>query len=79
MARMKWRHPSSAGQLVMKYQAMRDEKSWPMGHHTERRVSSDVAPSGSSSRKRAPSTGRLPPTPKPRAAKRKQTQPQVGA
>lgn len=79
IARTNFRHPSSAGQLAMKNHASRDEASWPTGHQTERRVSSELEESGKNSKNKAPSTGRLPPTPNPSAAKRKQTAPQLPA
>jgi len=52
----------------MKNQAIRLEASWPTGHHTLSRVRSELLASGRNSRNRAPSTGRLPPTPDPTAA-----------
>ena len=79
MVKTKLRQPSSAGQLAMKNQATSDEASWPTGHQTERRVSSELDESGRNSRNSAPSTGRLPPTPKPSRANRTQTQAQLVA
>jgi hypothetical protein len=69
----KYRHPSFAGQLAMKNQAISEELSCPIGHHTERRVRRELEASGRNSRNRAPSTGRLPPTPNPSAPNKKQT------
>jgi hypothetical protein len=63
----------------MKNHAKSDEHSWPTGHQTESRVRSELEASGRNSRKREPSTGRLPPTPNPTIAYRKQTPPQVEA
>jgi hypothetical protein len=63
----------------MKNQAKREEHSCPIGHQTERRVRRELEASGRNSRNRAPSTGRLPPTPKPMPAYMRQTPPQLEA
>lgn len=75
----KWRHPSSTGQFVIKYQANIDETSCPTGHHTDRRVNRALEESGRISRKSAPSTGKFPPTPVPKQANRIQTDTQLEA
>lgn len=79
MVAMNNRHPWSTGQFVMKYQANRDDTSWPTGHHTDSSVKSELEASGKNSRKRAPSTGRLPPTPVPINPNKKHTAGQLGA
>ncbi len=79
MVMTKWRQPWLAGELAMKCQAKSDAHSCPIGHQTESRVKRELDASGRNSRKRAPSTGRLPPTPKPRAAYMMQTPLQLGA
>lgn len=73
------RHPWSTGQLVMKYHAKRDDTSCPTGHHTDSSVRRELEASGRNSRKRAPSTGRFPPTPVPIKPNRKHTAGQLGA
>ena len=52
----------------MKPQAMTDPISVPNGHQTESNVRRLPDANGRNSRKSAPSTGRLPPTPHPREA-----------
>lgn len=79
MVMTKCRHPWSAGHLAMKNQAKSEEHNCPIGHQTDSRVRRELEASGRNSRKRAPSTGRLPPTPKPKAAYMKHTPPQLGA
>lgn len=51
----------------------------PTGHQTESRVRRLPLSNGRNSRKSAPSTGRLPPTPRPTQAKRPHAPIQVGA
>jgi len=53
--------------------------SWPTGHQTDRRVRRPPLAIGRNSRNKAPSTGKLPPTPRPTQAKRAQDPIQLGA
>lgn len=61
----------------MKNHAASEDTSCPIGHHTESSVRRELEASGRNSRNKAPSTGRFPPTPKPNAAYRKHTAPQL--
>lgn len=63
----------------MKYHANIEETSCPTGHHTDKSVNKPLEESGKNSRKRAPSTGKFPPTPVPMQANKIQTATQLGA
>ncbi len=66
--RTKRRHPSSAGQRAMKNQASSDDTSWPTGHQTESRVSSDEDASGRNSREEGAVDGQVAADAKPEGA-----------
>jgi hypothetical protein len=57
----------------------RDAASCPTGHQTLRSVSNLLSTMGKNSKKSAPSTGKLPPTPKPMQANRRAVKSHVGA
>ena len=63
----------------MKPQAIIEETNCPIGHQIESKVRRRPEALGRNSRNKAPSTGKLPPTPVPRAANNPHTPIQLGA
>ncbi len=79
MVYTKYLHPFSTGNLPpRKAHPTKAATNWPAGHHILSKVRSPPFAVGKNSRKRAPSTGRLPPTPNPRAAKIEEVPIQLG-